>query len=90
MQKLIVETAVSSRMKEAEDKAKEMFKDLKEKGKAVPPNFRAITYSTGVRFGDIEEWKFAWKMYNSTLVPSEKTLWMRAIAASDNPNYLQQ
>ena len=50
MRKLIIETAVTSRMKEAEDKAITMFQNFMRKNVTVQPNFRFIAYTTGVRY----------------------------------------
>jgi hypothetical protein len=49
MRKLIIETAVTSRMKEAEEKAIAIFQNFMRKNVTVEPNFRFITYTTGVR-----------------------------------------
>ena len=49
MRKLIIETAVTSRMKEAEEKAIGMFQNLMKNNVTVEPNFRFIAYTTGVR-----------------------------------------
>ena len=49
MRKLIIETAVTSRMKEAEEKAIAMFQNLMKNNVTVEPNLRFIAYTTGVR-----------------------------------------
>ena len=49
-----------------------------------------MAYSAGVKFGGMEEWQFAWDMYSSTKVPSEKSLWMRSLADSLQPSILQR
>jgi hypothetical protein len=49
MRKLIIETAVTSRLKEAEEKAIAMFQNLMRKNVTVEPNFRFIAYTTGVK-----------------------------------------
>ena len=53
-------------------------------------NSRWIAYSAGVKYGAAEDWNFAWKMYNTTQVASERNLWLRALAASTDPYILQQ
>ena len=90
MRTLILTHAVASKMPEALDRAKKYFADLKASQKPVPPDFRWIVYSTGVKYGSPEDWNFAWRMYNSTQVASERSLWLRALAASNDPYILQQ
>ena len=77
-------------MPEAKEKAKEMFRKYMEEGVHVSPNLKWMVYSAGVRYGDYEEWKFAWEKYKTSQVPSEKSLWLRALADSPHPYILQQ
>ena len=53
-------------------------------------NYRWIAYSAGVKYGTPEDWNFAWRMYNTTQVASERNLWLRALASSNDPYILQQ
>ena len=77
-------------MKEAESKAVALYRDFKNNGHKIHPNFRSFCYSAGIRLGTNEDWDFAYKMYNETLVASERNLWMRALAASPHVYVLQQ
>ncbi len=79
LRKQILMTAVNSDMEEAKDKALELFTGYKEHNVSIAPNLRQMAYCAGVRFGGLEEWKFAWHMYKTTRVPSEKSLWLRAL-----------
>eukprot|EP00095_Tigriopus_kingsejongensis_P000725 snap_masked-scaffold338_size202645-processed-gene-1.10 protein:Tk00725 transcript:snap_masked-scaffold338_size202645-processed-gene-1.10-mRNA-1 annotation:"endoplasmic reticulum aminopeptidase 1" len=90
LRKLILQTAVDANMEEARDKALELFTNYQKRGDRVPPNLKRVTYSSGVRFGGLVEWKFAWDKYKESLVPSEKSIWMRALADSPHPYILQQ
>ena len=87
---LILTHSVASKMPEAEARAIQYFEDLKKNQKPVPPDFRWIAYSAGVKHGTPEDWNFAWKMYNSTQVASERVLWLKALASSNDPYILQQ
>ena len=87
---LILTHSVASKMPEAEARAIQYFQDLKKNQKPVPPDFRWIAYSAGVKHGTPEDWNFAWKMYNSTQVASERVLWLKALASSNDPYILQQ
>ena len=82
--------AVDTRMTEAEEKAKQLYIDFKHNGHKVPPDFRAFCYSTGIRLGTTDDWNFAYKMYNETLIASERSLWMRSLTASPHVYVLEQ
>ena len=90
LRKLILSLAVNTHMKEAETKAEQLYLDYKHNGHKVHPNFRSFCYSTGIRLGTNDDWNFAYKMYNETIVASERSLWMRALAASPHVYVLQQ
>lgn len=90
MRGLILTNAVNAKMPEAKGEALKYFKALKKSKKFVPPDFRWIVYSAGVRYGSPEDWNFAFKMYNSTQVASERSLWLKALASSNDPYILQQ
>jgi hypothetical protein len=51
---------------------------------------RWIAYAAGVKFGDKSDWGFAWSQFTRARVPSEKSLWMRALALARDPYVLQR
>ena len=77
-------------MDEAEKKAQHLYQDFKMNGHKVPPDFRSFVYCTGIRLGNEEDWNFAFKMYNDTIIASERSLWMRALTASPDAYILEQ
>ena len=77
-------------MSEAKTRAVALFSAYKTKGVAISPNLRWMAYSAGVRHGGLDEWRFAWHKYTTTQVPSEKSLWMRALADSSKSYILQR
>ena len=66
LRKLILLTAVNSDMTEARDRAVALYKAYREDETPVAPNLRWIAYSAGVKFGDKEDWKFAWEKYSNS------------------------
>jgi len=48
----------------------------------ISPNLKAIIYCTAISYGSEEEWDFAWKMYKTTTVASEKDLLLDALGCS--------
>ena len=82
--------ATNTHMEEAQKKAQHLYQDFKRNGHKVPPDFRSFVYCTGIRLGTEDDWEFAYKMYNETLIASERSLWMRALTASPDVYILQQ
>ena len=68
LRKLILLTAVNSDMAEARDRAVALYKAYRDEETPVAPNLRWIAYSAGVKFGDKEDWKFAWEKYSNSQV----------------------
>ena len=66
LRKLILLTAVNSDMAEARDRAVALYKAYRDDKTPVAPNLRWIAYSAGVKFGDKEDWKFAWEKYSNS------------------------
>ena len=66
LRKLILLTAVNSDMMEARDRAVALYKAYRDDETPVTPNLRWIAYSAGVKFGDKEDWKFAWEKYSNS------------------------
>ena len=77
-------------MPEAKSKAVQLFTDFKERNVTVPPNLRWMVYAAGIKYGDSDDWNFAWHQYRTSFVPSETSLWMRALTESSNPYILQR
>ena len=49
-----------------------------------------MVYSAGVKHGTASDWGFAWGQYVKSNVPSEKRLWMRALAGAGDAYILQR
>ena len=54
------------------------------------PLSRWMVYSAGVKHGTASDWGFAWGQYVRSNVPSEKRLWMRALAGAGDAYILQR
>ncbi len=55
-------------MKEARERAVALYDSYRRSGTAVPANLKWMAYSAGVRFGDKDDWKFAWEQYTNSKV----------------------
>ena len=64
----ILASAVDSGMEEAIRIALQMFDGLVKRNNGVSPNFRLVVYRCGIKNGRIADWKYAWKMFNTTTV----------------------
>ncbi|KAB7505266.1 Endoplasmic reticulum aminopeptidase 1, partial [Armadillidium nasatum] len=70
--------------------SRDMFLGWRYRNETIPPNFRHVVYSTGVRHGMEDDWWFCWRVYNSSTVPSEKKLLLRALAQTRDYWVIQQ
>ena len=55
-------------MEEAVSVALEKFDSLVKRNNEVSPNFRPIVYRCGIKNGRTSDWKYAWKMLETTRV----------------------
>lgn len=49
---------------------------------SISPNLRTIVYCTAIKYGDQNEWDFAWERYQKTTVSSEKEILLSAMGCS--------
>ena len=51
----------------------------------IPPNFREVVYTSGIRFGGAKEWEYCWKRYKNSKIPSEQRLLLESLSATKDP-----
>lgn len=51
----------------------------------IPPNFREVVYTSGIRFGGSKEWEFCWKKYKNSKIPSEQRLLLESLSSTKDP-----
>lgn len=68
LRNFILASAVDSGMEEAVSVALEKFDSLVKRNNEVSPNFRPIVYRCGIKNGRTSDWKYAWKMLETTRV----------------------
>ncbi|XP_037789937.1 endoplasmic reticulum aminopeptidase 1-like [Penaeus monodon] len=61
------------------EEAQKRFAAWRNKNESIPPNLRSVVYKTGVRYGTEEDWRHCWQVYNTSSIPSEKSLMLKAI-----------
>lgn len=67
-----------------------LFFEWRNHGLIIPPNLRSVVYSTGVRYGTEDDWRYCWQVYNTSTIPSETTLMLQAMAQTRDPWLMQQ
>ncbi|XP_021919323.1 endoplasmic reticulum aminopeptidase 1-like isoform X2 [Zootermopsis nevadensis] len=70
--------------------AQKKFRDWMDKGNRIPPNLREVVYIAGIKYGDVKDWQYCWSKYNSTGVPSERRLLLKALGVASDPWILQR
>ncbi|XP_050726718.1 endoplasmic reticulum aminopeptidase 1-like isoform X3 [Eriocheir sinensis] len=86
----ILSAAVRCRNTHAIKEAKRMFAEWRNTGKFIPPNLREVVYGSGVRYGIEDDWRHCWDVYNTSTIPSEKNLMLKALAQTRDPWLMQQ
>lgn len=56
----------------------------------IPPNLRSAIYCSAIRTGGVEEWDFAWQMFQQAQVISEADKLRGALTCSQTPWILQR
>nr|XP_027215499.1 endoplasmic reticulum aminopeptidase 1-like [Penaeus vannamei] len=75
---------------QAIEEAQKRFAAWRNKNESIPPNLRSVVYKTGVRYGTEEDWRHCWQVYNTSSIPSEKSLMLKAMAQTRDPWLMQQ
>ncbi|KAK4316254.1 hypothetical protein Pmani_012574 [Petrolisthes manimaculis] len=86
----MLSAAVQCGNTEAIQEAQRMFQDWRNNNQSIPPNLRSVVYDTGVRYGSKDDWEHCWQVYNTSTVPSEKSLMLQAMAQTRDPWLVQQ
>ncbi|GAU94501.1 hypothetical protein RvY_06267 [Ramazzottius varieornatus] len=51
----------------------------------ISPNLKSVVYCNAIRYGNAEEWDFAWEMYKKTTTTSEKRQFLTSLTCSREP-----
>lgn len=86
----ILATAAMYGLNETVSRARLEFQKWMEDNQSVNPDFKEVVYSAGVKYGGPSEWQHCWNVYNSTNIPSEKRLMLKALGVSSDPWILQR
>ncbi|KAJ8681953.1 hypothetical protein QAD02_017745 [Eretmocerus hayati] len=70
-------------------RARKLFEDHR-KGNCIPPNKRSIVYSTAVKYGSFENWKYLWKKFKGADNATEKLTIMEALTHSQKPDIVKK
>lgn len=90
MRTKILTSAVIFEVNDTVAEAKQMFDRWINKNEPVAPDLREVVYSAGVKYGGLTEWQHCWSMYNTTEVPTERKLLLKALGIASDPWLLQR
>ncbi|XP_017777374.1 PREDICTED: endoplasmic reticulum aminopeptidase 1-like isoform X2 [Nicrophorus vespilloides] len=86
----ILSTAVHCELNETVSKAKSSFMKWMKNNETIAPDLKEVVYAAGIKYGGLAEWQHCWNIYNTTKVPSEKKLLLKALGVASDPWLLQR
>ncbi|XP_067012904.2 endoplasmic reticulum aminopeptidase 1 isoform X2 [Anabrus simplex] len=86
----ILASAILCNVKSTVREAQMRFQDWMVNNTRIPPNLREVVYVAGIKYGGLKEWQHCWNKYNSTGVPSERKLLLKALGVASDPWILQR
>ncbi|XP_045481382.1 endoplasmic reticulum aminopeptidase 2-like isoform X3 [Harmonia axyridis] len=90
MRSNILATAVMYGLNDTVSRARTEFHKWMEGNHSIHPDFKEVVYSAGVKYGGSAEWQHCWNVYNSTNIPSERRLMLKALGVASDPWILQR
>ncbi|XP_031336695.1 endoplasmic reticulum aminopeptidase 1-like isoform X2 [Photinus pyralis] len=86
----VLSTAILCELNETVFQAKSQFEKWMHRNQSIPADLKEVVYSAGVKYGGLGEWQHCWNVYNSTIVPSERKLFLKALGVASDPWLLQR
>lgn len=90
MRTKILSAAVLCELNDTISQAKRQFYDWMHNNKSINPNLKEVVYSAGIKYGGMIEWQHCWNVYNTTKIPSERKLLLKALGVASDPWLLQR
>lgn len=86
----ILSTAILCELNETVSQAKQQFQKWMLHNESIHPDLKEVVYSAGVKYGGMAEWQHCWNVYNTTTVPDERQLLLKALGVASDPWLLQR
>ncbi|CAG9759897.1 unnamed protein product [Ceutorhynchus assimilis] len=86
----VLSAAILCELNETVNEAKSIFQKWMVHNKTIDPNLKEAVYSAGIKFGGMTEWQFCWNTYNSSQIPSERRLLLKALGQPRGDPWLLQ
>ena len=86
----ILSTAILCELHETVTQAKQEFQKWMTSNESINPDLKEVVYSAGIKYGGMTEWQHCWNLYNSTTIPSERKLLLKALGVASDPWLLQR
>lgn len=90
MRTKILTSAILFEVNETIAEARLMFDLWMNNNEPVTPDLREVVYSAGIKYGGMPAWEHCWSIYNSTEVPNERNLFLKALGVTSDPWILQR
>ncbi|GJQ68130.1 hypothetical protein Trydic_g10715 [Trypoxylus dichotomus] len=65
--------------------ARALFQSWMTRNESIASDLKEVVYSAGIKYGGLPEWEHCWSVYNSTTVPSERKLLLKALGVASDP-----
>lgn len=86
----ILSTAVLCELNDTVSQAKQKFERWMKNNETIQSDLKEVVYSAGIKYGGLPEWQHCWSVYNSTSIPSERKLLLKALGVASDPWLLQR
>lgn len=81
----VLSNAVACELNETVMHARSLFQNWMVKNESIPSDLKEVVYSAGIKYGGLSEWQHCWSVYNSTIIPSERKLLLKALGVASDP-----
>lgn len=86
----ILSTAVLCELNDTVAQARLQFERWIKYNESINSDLKEVVYSAGIKYGGLPEWQHCWNIYNSTRVPSDRKLLLKALGVASDPWLLQR
>lgn len=86
----VLSTTILCELNETVIQAKNKFDKWMNHNESISPDLKEVVYVAGIKYGGTAEWHHCWNVYNSTTVPSERKLLLKALGSASDPWLLQR
>ncbi|XP_064645102.1 endoplasmic reticulum aminopeptidase 1-like isoform X1 [Lineus longissimus] len=90
LRSLLLYSAVRTGDTDIAQKGRELFRQWMENGTKISPNLRSTVYRAGVQYGGEKEWNYCYHIFNTTVIPVEKSQMRQALSMTRDATLLNR